>query len=244
MNSAAWRVRAKATRSASATNESSVRHGDPVLAGLFQLVAQHQREFQHDGLFHLPAPRPGAVVDSAVAGIDHHHGSRITACFGIDCGSGPARLGRAVLERNRAQERVALGRGKFEHEPVRLPVGCVDGERLFQPRRPGEIDHDARAALHDEAEAECLDQAAAHLSGFGRQLERHLWQIDHHPIRVRQCEGAKIDFPGEVDDEAGLRLVTGEPHVARDRKLGRRAGGRRGRHGALAGAGATDEDSP
>ena len=48
----------------------AARHRDAILAGLLDLVAQQQREFEHDRLFHLAARRLGAGVDAAVAGID------------------------------------------------------------------------------------------------------------------------------------------------------------------------------
>jgi hypothetical protein len=218
------------------------RHGDPVLARLFQLVAQRQRKLEDDGLLHLPALRLGAVVDPAVARIDHHHGSRITARFELARVIAPARLRRAVLDRNGAQEGVAIGRDKLEHEPVRLSIGGIERERFFDPGRAAEIDHDARPALHDEAETERLDQPAAGLARLGRKLEGHLRQVDYHPIGIRQRKGAKIDLLAGIDDEAGLRLVAGEPDIAGDGKLGRGAGRRRGRAGALARAGAAQDD--
>ena len=57
-----------------------------------------------------------------------------------------------------------------------------------------DVEHDARAALHDQAEAERLDQAAAALAGLGRQLERHLRQVDHHAVGIGEREGAQIDL--------------------------------------------------
>ena len=54
------------------------RHHHAVFAGLLELVAQQQREFQHQRLFRdVAARRPGAVVDAAVAGIDHDDRPRI-----------------------------------------------------------------------------------------------------------------------------------------------------------------------
>src|SRR5262249_61499901 len=58
-------------------------HEHAVLAGLFELVAQEERELQHDALLHLPARRPGAVIDAAVAGIDDDEWPRIAVAFGL-----------------------------------------------------------------------------------------------------------------------------------------------------------------
>ena len=58
-------------------------HEHAVFAGLLDLVAQHQRELEDDGLLHLPARRPGPVVDAAMAGIDHHERARIAVRPGV-----------------------------------------------------------------------------------------------------------------------------------------------------------------
>ena len=81
----------------------------------------------------------------------------------------------------------------FEHE------GLVDSGGL------GEVDDHAGAALHDQAVAERLDQAAAVFTGAGRELEGHLRHVDDHPIRVGEREGADIDLVAEIDDQPGLR---------------------------------------
>ena len=57
-----------------------------------------------------------------------------------------------------------------------------------------DVHDDARAALHDEAEAERLDQAAAVVAGVGRQAERHLRQVDHHAVGIGERERPQFDL--------------------------------------------------
>ena len=173
-------------------------HEHAVFAGLFDLVAQHLRELEDDGLLHLPARRPGAVVDAAVAGIDHHERARIAVRLGV---RGRLRLAlrRPALERDGAHERLAVAGREVDHEARGLIVGGVDHERLVDPRRTRQIDDDARAALHDEAEAECLDQAAPRLPGLGRETERDLRHVHHHPVRVGERERPHVDLLAQID---------------------------------------------
>ena len=106
---------------------------------------------------------------------------------------------------------------QIDHQPRRLAGRGLEHEGLVDPHRLADIDHDARAALHDQAEAERLDQAAAGLAGLGRQVERHLRQVDHHPIGIGEREGAQIDLLREIHDEAGLGVIAADPGVGRDR---------------------------
>ena len=129
-------------------------------------------EFEDDGLLHLPARRPGAVVDAAVAGIDHDERARIAVALVSAARLRLARLGAPALERDGAHERLAVDGREVEHEARGLIVGGIEHERLVDPRRTRQIDDDARAALHDQAEAERLDQAAARLPGLGRETGR------------------------------------------------------------------------
>ena len=69
-----------------------------------------------------------------------------------------------------------------------------------------QIDDQAGAALHDQAEAERLDQAAARLPGLGRQPERDLRQVHDHPVGVGEGEGAHVDLLAQVEHQAGLAL--------------------------------------
>ena len=234
MNSAAWRARAKCDALAE-RHEGVVGagHGDAVFAGAFDLVAQHQREFEDDGLLHLPARGPGAVVDAAMAGIDHHQRSRIAAGLALRGRLRRTDLRRAVLERDGAHERLAVGRGELEHEAGRLIVGGIDHEGLVDARGARQIDDDARAALHDEAEAECLDQAATHLPRLGRKLERDLRHVDHHPVRIGEREGVDVDLAVQIDDQARLRVIAAQPRLARHRKIIWPAARRSGRAAGL-----------
>ena len=64
---------------------------------------------------------------------------------------------------------------------------------------------------------------AADFAGFWRKAKSHLRQIDHHAIGVCKGEGAHFDLAAELQDEAGLRLVTAETGVGRHRERIRRS---------------------
>ena len=115
----------------------------------------------------------GAGVDAAMAGIDHDQRPRIVVAR-LRGGSLRIVARRARLRSASAMVRRKLSRSvgdEIEHQPRRLAVGGGEREGLVDPHRALGVEHDARAALHDQAVAERLDQAAAVLAGFGRQLE-------------------------------------------------------------------------
>ncbi len=127
------------------------------------------------------------------------------------------RLGQAVVDRGSAQEGLAIDRGEIDHEPGRLAFGGIDHEGAGDPHRPGDVDDDPRAPLHDDAESERLHDAAAVLAGLRRELEIDLGDVDHHAIGIGDGEGPHVDLAGEIDDEPGLLVVAGEAGLARDR---------------------------
>ena len=178
------------------------RHHHAVFPGFLELVAQQQREFEHQRLFgDVAAGRPGAVVDAAVAGIDHDDRPRIALGrrIGRELAGRLQRGRRPAVERERAHEGVAVDRDQVEHQSGRLAFGGVEHEGLVDPHRLGQVEHDARAALHDQPEPVRLDQPAALLARPGRQLERHLRDVDHHAVGIGQREGAQIDLAREID---------------------------------------------
>ncbi len=118
-----------------------------------------------------------------------------------------------LLHGDVAQEAGAVGRGQIDHQPRRLVVDGGERECLVDPHRPLGVEHDARAALHDQAVAEGLDHAAALLAGLRGQLEGDLRQVDHHPIGIGQREGRDIDLLREIDDKPRLLVVAAKPHV-------------------------------
>src|SRR5262249_51841713 len=70
-----------------------------------------------------------------------------------------------------------------------------------------------------QAETERFDQAAARLPGLGRELERDLRHVQHHPVGIGEREGADVDLLGQIDDQTRLRVVPTQPHRARDREM-------------------------
>ena len=182
-----------------------------------------------------------------MAGIDHDQRPGVARPFRLRAEACSARNGMCgvVLQRDIAQKGLAAGRAQIDDQARRLALAGIDDESLVDMRRPGGIEHDARAALHDQAVAERLDQASPLLAGLGRQLEHDLRQIDHHPIGVGEGESGEIDPAVEIHDKAGLLAVGADPHVAchrmridpdgwhwgaRDRLLGRH-GRRVAKHG-------------
>src|ERR1700683_441809 len=100
----------------------------------------------------------------------------------------------------------------------------------------GKSENDSRAAGHYEAEAKRLDEATSHVARFWRQAKRHLWQIDHHAIRIGKRERAQLGLAANFQDEAGLRIVAAETGVRGHRKrIGRDRGTFRRRFGGRGG---------
>ena len=128
-------------------------------------------------------------------------------------------VGGSRLQRNVAHEAGAVGRRKVEHQPRRLAFRSVQHESLFDAHRPLGVEHDARAALHDQPVAKRLDQAAALLAGLGRQLEVHLRQVHHDAVGIGECKGRDVDFSTEVDHKSRLLVVPADAHVAGDDRL-------------------------
>ena len=148
---------------------------------------------------------------------------------------------RPVVERDGAHESLAIDLGEFEHQARRLAVVGIEHKGLLDAGRPRQVDDDARAARHDESVAERLDQAATLLPGFGRELECDLRHVDDDAKRVGKGKGADVDLLAQIEHQPALRLVTAEPHVARDRKVIGGAGLRPGSTCRLAAAGGPDE---
>ena len=142
------------------------------LPDFLDAIAQRQAKFQHQFLF-IGAAGLGAVVEAAMAGIDHDHGPRIRGCGGL---GGGARLDRArcaavgvgdrglqfgpVFGAERLNEGGAVDLFQLEHQPRRLAVGGFQHVGVCNFGRTGQIEHDPRAARHHQTVAEGLDQAA------------------------------------------------------------------------------------
>ena len=124
---------------------------------------------------------------------------------------------------------------QIEHQPRRLPAIGRQHEGLVDLHRAFGIEHDARAALHDEAETEGLDQPAPLLAGLVGQLEGDLRHVDDNPVGIGEREGGDIEFLREVHDEAGLLVVAADAHVGRRRQVGGGRGQRLLRDSAVLG---------
>ncbi len=195
------------------------RHDHAVFAGL--LDARRAGAGRNRGRCPFPCSPFGPLVPVSMP---PWPGSSTTSGRGSPpfvCGRpalGAAATGEPAVERDLAQKALAIGRDELEHEPRRRIDRRVDDEGLVDAHRLGQIEHDARAARHHQAEAERLDEAAAALAGFRRQREGHLRHVDHDPVRVGKREGVQVDLAAQIHDEPGLRFVAAEPGVGRDRR--------------------------
>ena len=197
MNSAACRLRAMRTRSPSGTKVSSVRVITTRYLPVFSSWSRSSSAKSSTIAFSIsPLARHGAVVDAAMAGIEHDDRPRIAWSRRLALavarrrGCAAARLSSASA-RMKASRSVAA---RSSTSRAGWPSRGIEHEGLVDPHRLGQVEHDARAALHDQAEAERLDQAAAGLAGLGRQLEGHLRHVDDHAIGIGEREGAQIDL--------------------------------------------------
>jgi hypothetical protein len=86
--------------------------------------------------------------------------------------------------------------------------------------------------------SEGLDQPAPGGASSGLELKADLGNIHDHPIGIGQRESAKLDRAVEVENEAGLLGIAGQPDLGGDGKVRRRDRIRRFTLGRAANAGA------
>jgi hypothetical protein len=134
--------------------------------------------------------------------------------------------------RQRLDEGGAVHLLEFEHQPRRLAVRCLQHIGFGDSGRPRQVEHDPRPARHDNPIAECLDQASPRGTNPVGKLEIDLGKVDHDAIRVGQREGAKLNRLVEVEDEAGLPVITRQPGIGCDRKSRHRRRTGDGRNGS------------
>ena len=172
-NSAAPALRAICTRSASGTKVSSVR----VISTRYfpDFSMRSRRRWAKSRTMSFSCSPPGALVPVSMppwpgSSTTSGRGSPPFVCGRPALGASGrvSRLSSAIL-RKKLSRSVAH---ELEHQPRRRTVRCVHDERLVDAHRLGEIEDDARAALHHQPEAERLDQAASALAGFRRQARK------------------------------------------------------------------------
>ncbi len=163
-----------------------------------------------------------------MAGVDHHHGTQIRRCCGLErngrlgndsgvCDGGPELW--PVLDRKRLNEAGAIHLLQLQHQPRRLAVGRVEQVGIRDFGRPGQVKHDPRTARHHKAVAERLDQPAPGGAGSGGKPKADLRDIHHHPVRIGQRKSAKLDGLVEIKDEAGLLGIAGQTGVRGNGKI-------------------------
>ena len=197
----------------------AARHHHPVLAGLLQLVAQHEGEIEHQRLFLARrsargcrcrcrhgrdrAPRPGADRRWALAARPcapsrpARAGCRPPRRAGRSRGRPPrdrAPAGPAGRRRRRARRRCSTRTGPAVSSTMREPPG------ITRPKR------------------NALTRPRPLLARLGRQLEGDLRQVDDDPVGIGESEGAQVDLLGQIDHEPGLLVVAAEAGVGGDGK--------------------------
>ena len=204
-------------------------HDDAIFAALLDAIAQRKAKAQHQVLLHDSPPErvplsrppwPGSITTTG-------RRSGGEAGFGVDAAvsAGAAALTPAMAGlssgllsgRGRLAEGRAVDLLDLQHQPRRLAVGRIEHVGIGDFGGPGQIEHDSRTAGHHEAVAESLDQSAARGAGPCRKPEIDLGNIDDHAVGIAQGEGAKLDGLVEIEHEAGLFGVAGQPGVGGDR---------------------------
>ena len=170
-NSAAPALRAMCTRSASGTNVSSLRGSSGPGICRFSPCGRAPSG-QNRGRYPFPPRHPAPWCRYRCRhGRDRARPGPRIACLRERRCRGKSARASAIVGHDAAQKAFAIRRRKIEHEPRRSALGCIDDEGLFDPRRLGEIENQARTALHHQPEAKCLDQAAPAFARFRRKLK-------------------------------------------------------------------------
>ena len=128
----------------------------------------------------------------------------------------------------RHHEGLLIGLDQIDDEAGGLAVLRLHQERLGDEHRPSGIDHDARAAIAQRAEAVGAHQPPGFAGRICRKLENHVGQIDHDPIGIGQNIDAVAHRTGQVGDETGLAVIA--RHSCGERRYWCRACAHRRRH--------------
>ena len=118
------------------------------------------------------------------------------------------------LTRLASQEHRAVGRYQLDRQARGIvALGRRHIDRLGQDRA-GDIEHDARLARCEDAEAKALDQAARLGGLLLRNLKIDLGQFDDDAVGVGQREDVDAHGLGQIGDEPGALLVAADTRRA------------------------------
>ena len=95
-----------------------------------------------------------------MSGIEHDKRARIAALRVRSVRARQVGADRLAVERDPAQETLAVGGLELEDHARRRTIGGIDDESLLDARGPGKVEDNARPALHHQPETEGFDQAA------------------------------------------------------------------------------------
>ena len=227
MNNCACRERANCTRSASGTKVSSVRViTTRYLPGFLELVAQRDREIEHDVLF-LISPPPALVPVSM-----------------------PPWPGSITISGRGSPEGLAAGSGTLLFVAARMAVRSSASLRMKVSRSVADRSSTSRAGWPSLASSTTPSRSAPVWSRRSRcasrpaitrpkrnaltsprpvspgrgKLEHGLRHIDHHAIGIGERESPDAKRPGHIHDQSGFLVVPGNAHVGCDRKRRGHAG--------------------
>ena len=205
------------------------RHDHPIAPRRLQLVAQHFGEGEDQRLLHRAVEAIGAAVDAAVTGIEHDDRQALGERRRRRGGRRGGRR-RLVIERRGgegglrtgAQEKRQPRRRLATHQTPRLDAGDAG--------RPRQVDHHARLAGPEQAEAERLYQrvgVARHRpAGFRLEAEIDLGHVEHDAVGIGDFARAGGQWGREIEGQARAGAIVGEMDGGRHRR--RLAGAGRG----------------
>ncbi len=206
------------------SNEDIVIAGqhDVITPAPDQFVAKLAGHGQGDVLFpHPPPTRQGTRINPAMAGIQHHHALALGA-FGLGPGrrheDRRARTGRLLGRRRglgRARREDGTGnRLDIDDEAPRTAPGRRDMKGLVDQGRLLEIEHQARLAGDEQAEAIAADEPGPALAVGGIDAPGDVGKIHHDTIGIGQLEGGHRQLGIGLQHDPQLVGMDTDPDIA------------------------------
>ena len=195
MKRSALASRAMRTRSSRADERIAAARHDHAIAPVCPRGVRRRcsREAEDDLLLEGAADGDRARIDAAVAGIDARRGDagrvRAGAAEPVAVTSAAASPVSAALRKAWRSARMSSMRRSAE--------AAARSRRHVDPRhegRLGELDDDAGSARREQAVAEGRNQTCSLPGRFGRQVERHLRQVDDDPVGALHGRDASGDL--------------------------------------------------
>ena len=156
-----------------------------------------------------------------MAGIEHDERTSISVGFRRRL----ARLDRCALgggtvsQCQGSHEAGTVRRNKIEDQSRWLALCRVEHEGFIETHWSLGIEHDARAALHDQAKRNAFTRPRPWSPALAGNLKVVWGRSTTTPVRIRERKDSEIDLSIQVDHEARLLVVSADANI----------GGHRGR---------------